>query len=65
MVTAPGARPTGNLGWAPWQLVTVALQVAALMTETLVPPFGQYRSRDIRVIPPHIESKSSEDHPWI
>src|SRR5215472_7957358 len=37
MATTLGARPTGNLGWGPWQpVVTVALQVAALMTETLV-----------------------------
>ena len=37
MVTAPGACPTGNFGWARWQpAVSVALQVAALMTETLV-----------------------------
>src|SRR5215471_10940157 len=37
MVMALGARPAGNLGWGLWQLVvTVALQVAALMTVTLL-----------------------------
>src|SRR6516225_6095549 len=37
MATVPGARPTGNSGWGLWQLVVVvALQVAALITETLV-----------------------------
>ena len=37
IATALGVWPTGSLGWARWQLtVVVALQVAALMTETLV-----------------------------
>src|SRR6516165_555654 len=37
MAMTLGARPTGNLGWGPWHPVaTAALQVAALMTVTLV-----------------------------